>query len=157
MVNCTFENGNKASLRHVVIDAIILRQNSILMVKRSEKIIEGGKWGLVGGYVERDETLEQALLREVLEETGYSLKKQDFFTIIDNPKRKNEDRQNIAFVYVCEVGEKIGNPDWESTEQKWFELTNLPKEVEIAFDHLRIINLYLLNKGNKHKLISYKK
>lgn len=156
MISCAFENGNGANLRHVVIDAIIIKENSILMVKRSEKILQGGKWGLIGGYLERDETLEQGLLREVLEETGYKLTKTEFFTIIDNPKRKGEDRQNIAFVYICQAGEKTGEADWESTAQEWFDLDNLPKEEEIAFDHYQIIDLYLKYKNTSPlKLVQY--
>ena len=52
MINCKFEDGNKANLRHVVLDAIILKDDSVLMVKRTKKLKEGGKWGLVGGYLE---------------------------------------------------------------------------------------------------------
>ena len=127
-----------------------------MLVKRSAKIIQGGKWGLVGGYVETDETVEQGLTREVLEESGYTLKQIDFFTIIDSPTRKSEERQNIAFIYVCQVGEKVGIADWESTDQQWFELNNLPAEDQIAFDHLKIIKLYLNHKNNPIiKLLKY--
>ena len=31
--------------------------NEVLLVKRSRHLLEGGKWALVGGFVERDETL----------------------------------------------------------------------------------------------------
>lgn len=156
MISCTFEDDGKGKLRHVVIDAIITKDESILMVKRAKNLIQGEKWGLIGGFVERNETVEQALKREVFEETGYKLKTINFFTIIDIPNRKNENRQNIAFVYVCKSGEKMGEPDKESTQQKWFNLENLPKEEEIAFDHFEIINLYLKNKNNPSpKLVNY--
>ena len=148
MISCTFEDGGKASLRHAVVDALVLKDSKVLLVKRTDKLLEGGKWGLIGGFVERDETAEKALSREVFEETGYRLKTINFFTIIDIPNRKNEDRQNIAFVYICEVGQKEGTPDKEATKQEWFDLDNLPKEEEIAFDHYQIINLYLKHKNN---------
>lgn len=156
MISCTFEDGGKASLRHAVVDALVLKDNKVLLVKRTDKLLEGRKWGLIGGFVERDETAEKALSREVFEETGYRLKTINFFTIIDIPNRKNEDRQNIAFVYICEVGQKEGIPDKESTRQEWFDLDNLPKEEEIAFDHFQTINLYLKNKNNTFpKLVNY--
>ena len=76
--------------------------------------------------------------------------------MLDRPDRKGEDRQNVAFVFVCEPGEKTGKSDWESSEQKWFKLNNLPKESEIAFDHLQTINLYLKYKNDTFpKLIKY--
>ena len=152
MIHCTFENGDKATLRHVVIDAILLKENKILLVKRAKKLIEGGKWALAGGFVERDENLKHALEREVLEESGLKITNIELFTIIDNPHRRNEDRQNISFVFICEAGERIGESDWEVTEQKWFNLDKLPSEEEIAFDHLEIIQLYLRYKKENLKL-----
>ena len=154
MITCTFEDGGKGKLRHAVVNAIILKENNILLVKRAKKLTEGGRWGLVGGFMERDETLEQALRREVFEEVGYKLKKVNFFTVIDSPNRKGSDWQNINFIFVCEPGEREGKADWESTEQKWFDLNNLPKEAEIAFDHFEIINLYLKN-NTLPKLVNY--
>lgn len=56
MITCTFEDGGRGKLRHAVVNAIILKENKILLVKRSPKITEGGKWGLVGGFMDRDET-----------------------------------------------------------------------------------------------------
>ncbi len=156
MITCTFENKGKGNLRHVVVNAIILKENNILLVKRAKKLKEGEKWGLIGGFIERDETLEEGLIREVFEEVGYRLKKVSFFTVIDNPNRKGSDWQNINFIYICEAGEKEGKADWESTEQKWFDLDNLPREEEIAFDHLEIINLYLKYKNTSFpKLVNY--
>lgn len=149
MITCTFEDGGKGFLRHVVIDAIIVKDNNLLMVKRSDSLVQGGKWGLIGGFVERDETLETALSREVFEETGYRLKGIKFFTIIDSPKRHNDERQNISFVFICQAGDLEGKPDWESTEQKWFDLDTLPKEEEIAFDHYKMIQAYLENKNKE--------
>jgi len=144
MINCTFENGNKASppLRHVVIDALVLKDDKILLVKRAPHLTDGGKWADIGGFAQWDEFLEQTVKREVLEETGYTIKDCIFFTFLDKPNR-NEDRQNISFVYLCTAGEKIGSADNESTEIKWFAFDELPEEKEFAFDHYQIIQLYL--------------
>ena len=147
MITCTFENGGKGSLRHVVVNAIIIKDNKILLAKRSEKIKEGGKWCLAGGFMNRDEGLAEALGREVFEETGYKIKSAYLFTIIDIPKRRGSDWQNVDFLYVCEAGEKEGSLDWETSEIKWFDLDNLPSQEEIAFDHFQVINLYLENKN----------
>lgn len=146
MIKCTFENGNENSLRHAVVDNLVLKDGKILLVKRTGKILEGNKWGLVGGFVERDETLEGAVKREVTEETGWEVKNIKLLKINDSPNRPKEDRQNIAFVYTCEVTKKTGKADWESDEQKWFDFNDLPKEEEFAFDHLENIKFYLKNK-----------
>lgn len=152
MITCKFEDGNEASLRHAVIDALVLKGNKILLEKRNRKLIEGGKWALVGGYVERDETLIKALERETLEETGYKIKNIKLLTIIDNPNRPHENRQNIAFVFICQATKKIGNSDWEVEDLKWFDLSNLPPKETIAFDHYQDIKLYLNFLKNKFPL-----
>jgi ADP-ribose pyrophosphatase YjhB (NUDIX family) len=143
MITCTFEDGNSALLRHLVVDAIVLKDNKILLVKRTAKLLEGGKWALVGGYVERDETAAQAATREIMEETGWQVKDLALLTINDNPDRPHEDRQNISLVYFCKAIQKTGKPDWESDEQRWFDLNKLPDESIIAFDHAKNISLYL--------------
>jgi|SRR5581483_10902031 len=151
MIKCVFEDGDvaKPHLRHVVIDALVLKADKILLVKRTKKLLEGGKWGLIGGFMSEGENLKQTLEREIFEETGYRVKDLQLLTIIDNPNRKGEDRQNVSFVFICQAGEKEGSSDWEVTEQKWFSFNNLPKVTEIAFDHFFFIQLYLQYKKEK--------
>jgi hypothetical protein len=49
-------------------------------------------------------------------------------------------------VYTANAVKETGKHDWESDEVKWFDLNNLPKPEEIAFDHYDTIQLYLKNK-----------
>lgn len=143
MIHCTFENGNNASLRHLTVSALVLKDNNVLMVKRAPGLLEENKWGLIGGFMDRDENLEEAVEREIFEETGYKVKDITFLTFRDNPDRPNEDRQNIDFVYFCEALEKEGEKDEESTKVEWFTFDNLPPVEQIAFDHYKDIELYL--------------
>lgn len=156
MISCVFENGRKASLRHVTVNALIIKDNQLLLEKRAESLSGGGKWGLVGGFADRDEILIDAIKREIYEETGYRTRNLQFFAIVDNPNRIGEDRQNICFVYVCELGEKEGESDLESTAREWFDLDNLPKEEEFAFDHLEIIKFYLKNRDKEFPIPLFK-
>lgn len=143
MITCQFEDGNKVSLRHVVTDTLLLnKKNEILLVKRAPHLLCGNMYGVVGGYVERDETVAETVVREVKEETGYEVTSFFLFRIIDKPDRPKEDRQNISFVYVAIAGEKTGKPDNESLHMKWFPLDKLPSEKEFAFDHYEDIALY---------------
>jgi len=151
MINCTFENGAKASLRHTVIDAIVEKDSQILLIKRSPQLVEGGKWAFVGGFVERNEVLKDTVAREVPEEAGYSVKNIRLFTIRDNPLR-HEDRQNISIVFLCSADQKVGEHDEEVTDVKWFDLDKLPNEEEFAFDHFDIAQLYLNYRKENTKL-----
>jgi 8-oxo-dGTP diphosphatase len=144
MLICTFEDGGTGSKRHVVTDNIVLRGDEVLLVKRSPRLSEGGKWGSVGGFMDRDETMAECVRREILEETGYTVTDITLFRIVDSPNRRNDqDRQNVSFVHFCNAGEKVGEADDESTEQKWFPLSALPPREEFAFDHYDNIELYL--------------
>jgi len=140
MITCIFKNYFNTSLRHLVVDSLVIKDKKILLVKRAGKYLETGKWALPGGFVERDETLKQAALREVWEETGYQAKLIKLLTIIDNPNRRHDNYQNITFVYLVKALKKIQSHDSEISQVKWFDLNNLPKASEIAFDHLEIIN-----------------
>lgn len=142
MITCTFENKHKANLRHVVVDAIIVKGNKILLVKRGLNVINPGKLAFPGGFLDRDETTAQAVLREVKEETGYLGKIISLFRIIDDPKRINEDRQNVTFVYLIKVIKKVSKPDKEIVNVSWYDLDKLPPAKEFAFDHYEIIKKY---------------
>ena len=56
MITCTFENGNVASpgLRHVTVNAIVIKDNQVLMGLRAPvkglTMLESRKWALLGGF-----------------------------------------------------------------------------------------------------------
>ena len=122
---------------------IVVKDNQILLVKRAPHLSNGNKYALIGGFLERDETTSEGALREIMEETGYKAKIVSLFRIIDNPNRRGEDRQNISFVYLVKPLEKVGTPDHEVKELKWFDLDKLPSPEEFAFDHLDNIKMYI--------------
>ena len=147
MIYCSWEYNptEKILLRHVTIDAIVLdkKRSKILLVKRSLKVSNPGKWALPGGYLDRDENTSEGALRELKEETGHEGKMISLFRVNDNPNRPQEDTQNVDFVYLVEAQDKTGKPDNESSEIKWFDLENFPEKKDFAFDHYENIMLYL--------------
>lgn len=124
----------------------MVKGNQILLGKRNKKLLEGGKWVFFDGYVERNENIIEAVKRETLEESGYVIKNLKLLTIRNNPHRLNEDRQNIAFVYVGQPQGEMGNSDWETDDQQWFDFSALPPKEEIAFDHYDNIQFYLTHR-----------
>ena len=144
MIDCKFENGNKANLRHVTVDTIVLNHDKteILLTKRAEGIPDAGKWCLPGGYMERDETTKQTAERETFEETGYEITDIKFLAFNDNPKRVGGESQNVNFLYAAIAADQTGKPDDESSEIRWFKLDELPDKSEIAFDHDESIVLH---------------
>lgn len=142
MITCTFENGNQTSLRHVTVGCLVIKDGKLLLAKRSKGLLEAGKWCLLGGFVNRDETTIEAASRETMEESGWSIDNLRLLHINDAPDRPHEDRQNIDFIYMANALEKIGEKDWESEDVQWFSLQKLPPSDQIAFDHLDSIKLY---------------
>lgn len=138
MLSCYFEDGDKAELRHVAADGLVVRGNEVLLVRRAAHLLEGGKFAIPGGYMKRDETSKEAALREVLEETGWKCEITEFFGIADSPKR-GDDRQNISIFFILKPLEETEKPDDEVTEVRWFSLNDLPKPSEVAFDHYKVI------------------
>lgn len=138
MITCTFENGKNANLRHVVTHILAIKEDKILLVKRAEGILEAGKWGFPGGFLDQGETLEQGVVRELREETGYEGKVKGLFRINSGYRKNDEGRNNVSHEFLVEVGEKTGKPDWEQTSVEWKEMDSLEDEM-MAFDHFQTI------------------
>ena len=156
MITCYFENNNKTSLRHVTINAIVVKNNQVLLGKRGtfagKPIIESGKWGLIGGFFGRDENLIQAVKREVMEESGWEITGLKLFRINDNPDRPKEDRQNVDIIFIAKAVKQVKGQDEEVTELQWFDLDKLPPKEKIAFDHADNLALYIKYLKEKFKL-----
>lgn len=142
MITCTFEDGNTNNLRHIAVGCIVTRDNEILLARRNMRLSEGGKWCLPGGYMDMGESTLEAARREVKEETGWDIDNLQLLGINDNPARPDP-RQTVDFIYVAEAIAQTGETDWETEETAWFPLTGLPEPVDIAFDHLESIELYI--------------
>ena len=145
MINCFFEDGNKAKkgLRHVTVGAIpVNEKGQILLVKRGPNVPRPDKYSVPGGFFDRDETTEQAVLRELKEETGLFGKIRSLFHINDSPNRPKEDRQNVDFIYIVDITSSKIKTDWETLSASWFDKKTLPSEEEFAYDHRATILKY---------------
>lgn len=100
----------------------------ILYVKRKENKSQGGKWGCIGGKVEKGEDNLMAIKREVQEETGLSLKREDFkyirtWNVVFNKKEKNCNYSSFIYsLYQVNFENKpdIVLPEDELDEYDWF-------------------------------------
>ena len=143
MLTCTFENGKTASLRHVVVHAIVERDGALLLEKRTGDLLESGKWGLPSGFLDRDETAAECVIRELTEETGWTGQVITLFRVNTKPNRPHEDRQNVALDFLVRTTQKIGEPDHESSKVEWIPIEKLLPFDQFAFDHGESITLYL--------------
>lgn len=147
MITCEFEDGGKGKLRHVTVNAIVIKDGKILLGKRGtlangKPLLEAGKWSMLGGFMGRDETLIEGLRREIMEESGWTVGDLTLLHIKDNPDRTGEERQNIEFVFFAEAKEQTGQSDTEVSSLEWFSINNLPTAENLAFDHYDDLMLY---------------
>jgi len=117
----------------VTVDAIVIRDRiQVLLVRR--KWPPPG-WALPGGFVDRGETVEQAVCRETLEETGLVVTRLRQLHAYSDPRR--DPRQHtVGIVFEVETtGDPVAGDD--AAECRWFPLDALPPDV--AFDHRQIL------------------
>lgn len=133
-----------------MVDGLVVQNDRLLLVRRDPSLIEGGKLALPGGYVERDESIFDAMRRELLEETGYEALRVTLFRVVSVCDRGPDDRQNISLVMAVDAGERVGEYDWEVSELRWCPLADWPPPESLAFDHGALVEQFLAHRSNAH-------
>lgn len=137
---------------HVTVAAIITRIHDdslqILLTKRSTNLGNfPGTWVLPGGHVEVYEPREQAVVREVKEETGLNF----YPTLFGVYDEIFEERGIHAVVTVYEGGcdGEMTADEYEVAEIGWYSLdAALHHDLELGFEHRKIITDFAnRNKG----------
>ena len=125
----------------VAVDLVVLRNveqgTSILLIQRKNPPFQNS-WALPGGFLDIDETVEQAAARELHEETGLmatSMQQLHAFSEVNRDPRTRV--ISIAFLANVEDDEQAVAAD-DAAEVGWFPINELP---ELAFDHLQIVEL----------------
>lgn len=70
------------------VTGILIEENSILLVKHKQPVGANRFWSLPGGKLEQGETLEQAMKREMLEETGLDTDIQRLLYVCEKPEER---------------------------------------------------------------------
>jgi len=124
----------KTTIIHTV-DCIIRYKIGIVVIERM-KYPEG--LALPGGHLEEHETLEQAVVREIQEETGLRLKNLVQFKTYSDPKRDPRYRA-ISTVFIADgMGTlKAGDDAKKAYILSWAEIEK--RKNEFAFDHCMIL------------------
>lgn len=111
---------------------ILSKENQVLLQKRSDV----GLWGIPSGHIEIGETVSEAAIREVKEETNLDISIKKLIGVYSDPNSQVFEYPNgkvVHFITTCFLAEITGgelkcNSD-ESLEIKFFEQHNLPQDL----------------------------
>lgn len=111
---------------------ILNDENQVLLQKRADV----GLWGIPSGHVEIGETVSEAAIREVKEETNLDIRIKKLIGVYSNPDSQvfaYPNGKTVHFITTCFLAEITGgqlrcNSD-ESLEIKFFGQQNLPKDL----------------------------
>lgn len=128
----------------VAVDAIVFGYSknegvSVLLIKRKYDPFKDS-WAIPGGFVLQNESLEEAVKRELWEETGIKVNYLEQLYSFGEPNR--DPRQRIisiayfALVKSSQFQQLKASSDAE--EAQWFSINKLPK---LAFDHRQILQM----------------
>jgi len=110
----------------------------VLLIQRASPPF-AGQWALPGGFVELDESLEEAARRELSEETGldqvYLEQLYTFGAVDRDPRERVVSVAYYALVKLCDHRVQAAT---DARAAAWFSLDDLPR---LAFDHEQILEV----------------
>lgn len=125
----------------IAVDAIVFgyADNKLNVLLINQKFGElKNKWALVGGFVKDNETLNDAVNRELQEETGIKVNYlEQLFTFGDKVDRDPRFRViSVAYFALVNSAKLVLQADSDAEDAKWFSINELPN---LAFDHKEIL------------------
>ncbi len=137
----------------VVALALIVRDRKILMLKRRDHRTDfNNKWEFPGGGVEFKETVEQCLVREARDETGFTVAIDERLPTIYTAGRgeKSGNYQVFLILYITHIQSgKLKTADTESSGHGWYsynelvKLDALPLNKKIIQDNKKVLKQYI--------------
>jgi len=139
--------GKKETFRKInaTVAAVIVKKSDPKKVLLTRRAIEPfkDKWCLPGGHIEAMESAQEAISREVMEETDIRINP-TFFRYFDEII-PDIDHHNVVLVFVGidtidgDSDEKYSNE--EVSEKKWFDIKHAV-QLDLAFSHTKIVQEY---------------
>ncbi|WP_289045387.1 NUDIX domain-containing protein [uncultured Olleya sp.] len=132
------------------VDAVVFGYESgtvsVLLIKRKYEPFKG-QWAIPGGFVLNKESLEEAVQRELKEETGLEINYLEQLYTFGNPDRDPRNRVvSVAYFGLIKPSafKIFASTDAEAVQ--WFDINELPN---LSFDHDSILKLAINRLQNK--------
>lgn len=117
-------------------DCIILIEDRVLLIHRRNEPVG---WALPGGFVECGESVEDAVRREMKEETGLELAELKQFRVYSDPRRDPRGHTVSVVFSARGVGTPVAGDD--ADRYRLVDLDDIPGS-EMVFDHPQILREY---------------
>jgi 8-oxo-dGTP diphosphatase len=128
----------------IMVDAIVEKDSKILLVTRKKDPFKGSR-SFPGGKVDVGEKVEDAVKRELREETNLDIEPKDILGVYSDPTRDPRGhRISITFIAKISGGEERAADDAEKVEWVSFD-----DQIDLAFDHNKILSDYRQWRNNK--------
>jgi 8-oxo-dGTP diphosphatase len=87
----------------VGVGAVVVHEGRVLLIRRGKEPMRG-RWLVPGGTVEWGETLQEAVVREVEEETGLTVRPREIVAVLDriHPEAGSEAYHFVIVDYLCD-------------------------------------------------------
>ncbi|MGQ9582522.1 MAG: NUDIX domain-containing protein [Thermoplasmatota archaeon] len=118
----------------LTVDGLVREREGILLVRRRNPPFEG-RYALPGGFVEAGETVEEAVVREVREETGLRTRVTGVAGVYSDPRRDPRGHTVSIVLRLRVTGGTLRGGD-DAAEAAFFRVGELPR---LAFDHDRVV------------------
>ena len=118
----------------LTVDGIVMKDKQILLIKR-KNLPYKGKWALPGGFVGYGEKTEDAVVREVFEETGLKTTVKELVGVYSDPGRDPRGH-TVTVVYLLEIQYGDLKSGDDASDVLFFDMKHLP---DLSFDHANII------------------
>ncbi|HHS48622.1 MAG TPA: argininosuccinate lyase [Desulfurella acetivorans] len=119
----------------LTVDCIIEKDNKVLLISRKNYPFG---YALPGGFVDYGESVEQAVIREIKEETNLDIVEPKIFGVYSDPARDPRSHTVSVVFYAKTSANPMAGDD--AKDLGFFNLDNLPEPV--VFDHLKILKDY---------------
>ena len=128
---------NRIKTPKITVDCIVEYRSKIVLVKRKYPPLG---WSLPGGFVDVGETVEQAVTRELMEETNMKLKDLKQFHVYSDPKRDLRFHTiSVVFTAGSETCPKAGDDAEDTGLFTRDEIIKMNTDRLICFDHGTIL------------------
>lgn len=144
------ENGPKTYLRHLSVDSVIFGFHEDELKVLLLKWKNNGPWCLPGGFVKKEESLDQSANRILLERTGLDNIFLRQFQAFGDPAREKKKLElnaglsdtwmadrfvTIGYYALVEYSKVTPKPDWLSEDCRWWDIHSVPS---LVYDHNQI-------------------